>query len=149
MSCKLFYVMASRTGLEDNEIEAQDIYNGNWNRGSCYTQKNLGHIVYRKSTHTDRYLYKNSNHHPSQKQGIIKTLVKRARRICVPGNFATKIHQIKEIHKSKVRKEKRQWPRPFYHIYQGFRTGSGYYLQNIKWRLSIHQQESSKTISDR
>ena len=30
----------------------------------------LGHNVYRKQTHTD---IKNSNHHPSQKRGIIKT----------------------------------------------------------------------------
>ncbi|XP_030753074.1 uncharacterized protein LOC115880083 [Sitophilus oryzae] len=38
--------------------------------------------VYRKPTHTDRYLHKLSNHHPSQKQGIIGTLANRARRIC-------------------------------------------------------------------
>ncbi|XP_054853995.1 uncharacterized protein LOC129342319, partial [Eublepharis macularius] len=41
----------------------------------------LGHKVYRKPTHTDRYLHKNSNHHPRQKRGIMKTLVDRARRI--------------------------------------------------------------------
>ena len=33
----------------------------------------LGHTVFRKHTHTDRYLHKNSNHHPRQKTGIIKT----------------------------------------------------------------------------
>ena len=44
----------------------------------------LGHKVYRKQTHTDRYLQKNSNHHPSQKRGIIKTLANRARVICQP-----------------------------------------------------------------
>ncbi|XP_030754214.1 uncharacterized protein LOC115881004 [Sitophilus oryzae] len=42
----------------------------------------LDHTVYRKPTHTDRYLHKLSNHHPSQKQGIIGTLANRARRIC-------------------------------------------------------------------
>uniref|UniRef100_A0AAR5PP89 Reverse transcriptase domain-containing protein n=1 Tax=Dendroctonus ponderosae TaxID=77166 RepID=A0AAR5PP89_DENPD len=34
----------------------------------------LNHKVYRKATHTDRYLHKLSNHHPSQKPEIIKTL---------------------------------------------------------------------------
>ena len=44
----------------------------------------LGHWVYRKETHTDRYLHQDSNHHPQQKCGIIKTLVNRATRICEP-----------------------------------------------------------------
>nr|XP_060615776.1 uncharacterized protein LOC132765511 [Anolis sagrei ordinatus] len=44
----------------------------------------LGHTVYRKPTHTDRYLHKNSNHHPSQKRSTIKTLADRAKRICEP-----------------------------------------------------------------
>ncbi|XP_072845561.2 calmodulin-lysine N-methyltransferase isoform X3 [Pogona vitticeps] len=46
------------------------------------TDLRLGHKVYRKPTHTDRYLHKNSNHHPWQKRGIIKTLVDRANRNC-------------------------------------------------------------------
>jgi len=44
----------------------------------------LGHKVYRKLTHTDRYLHSESNHHPRQKRGVIKTLVERATRICEP-----------------------------------------------------------------
>nr|XP_060615668.1 uncharacterized protein LOC132765391 [Anolis sagrei ordinatus] len=44
----------------------------------------LGHTVYRKPTHTDRYLHKNSNHHPSQKRSTIKALADRAQRICEP-----------------------------------------------------------------
>jgi len=35
-----------------------------------------------KPTHTDRYVNSGSNHHPSQKRGVIKTLSERARRIC-------------------------------------------------------------------
>ena len=34
----------------------------------------LDHKVYRNPTHKDRYLNRKSNHHPSQKFGIIKTL---------------------------------------------------------------------------
>lgn len=33
------------------------------------------------STHTDTHLYKNPNHHPKQKMGIIKTLTKRPKKI--------------------------------------------------------------------
>lgn len=44
----------------------------------------LGHRVYRKPTHTDRYLHKDSNHHPRQKMSVIKTLAHRAKTICEP-----------------------------------------------------------------
>jgi len=37
-----------------------------------------GHQVYRKSTHTDRYLHAESNHHAAQKQFTINSLVHRA-----------------------------------------------------------------------
>ena len=39
---------------------------------SCVPDLRLGHKVYRKPTHTDRYLHKTSNHHPQQKRGVIK-----------------------------------------------------------------------------
>jgi len=38
----------------------------------------LGHQVYRKPTHTDRYLHAESHHHPVQKQSAINSLVHRA-----------------------------------------------------------------------
>ncbi|KAK5648206.1 hypothetical protein RI129_003099 [Pyrocoelia pectoralis] len=41
---------------------------------------NLSFSVYRKPTHTDRYLNKLSNHHPCQKIGVIKTLYDRAKK---------------------------------------------------------------------
>jgi hypothetical protein len=35
----------------------------------------LSHQVYRKINHTDHYLHANSHHHPTQKLGVINTLV--------------------------------------------------------------------------
>ena len=54
----------------------------------------LGHKVYRKTTHTDRYLHKNSNHHPSQKRGVIKSLFDRATRICEPQYLEEELQHI-------------------------------------------------------
>ena len=43
----------------------------------------LGHKVYRKPTHTDRYLHYKSFHHPSIKNSVFnKTLINRAKTIC-------------------------------------------------------------------
>lgn len=38
----------------------------------------LGYTVYRKATHTNRYLHAHSHHHPSQLHSVIKTLMKRS-----------------------------------------------------------------------
>ncbi|XP_071440799.1 uncharacterized protein [Hetaerina americana] len=38
----------------------------------------LGHAVYRKATHTDRYLKSLPHHHPAQKASLVATLVHRA-----------------------------------------------------------------------
>ena len=56
----------------------------------------LGHTVYRKPTHTDRYLHKHSNHHPRQKTGIIKTLTERALRICEPEKLTEELNHLEE-----------------------------------------------------
>ncbi|XP_047994918.1 uncharacterized protein LOC125233097 [Leguminivora glycinivorella] len=42
----------------------------------------LGRTVYRKPTHTDRYLNGKSHHHPSQLATVGKSLFQRAQRIC-------------------------------------------------------------------
>jgi hypothetical protein len=39
---------------------------------------NLGHVVYRKKTHTENYLHASSHHHPTQKLGVLNTLATRA-----------------------------------------------------------------------
>ncbi|XP_049822321.1 uncharacterized protein LOC126265322 [Aethina tumida] len=50
--------------------------------------EHLDQTVYRKPTHTDGYLHKLSNHHPSQKQGVIKTITEGAKRICTTHHLA-------------------------------------------------------------
>jgi hypothetical protein len=42
----------------------------------------LGHMVYRKLTHTDLYLHIKSEHHPAQKQAVLTTLIQHAKTIC-------------------------------------------------------------------
>ena len=42
----------------------------------------IGRHVYQKCTHTDLYLHLSSHHHPSQKFGVLKTLILRAFHIC-------------------------------------------------------------------
>ena len=56
----------------------------------------LGQTVYRKPTHTDRYLHKKSNHHPRQKTGIIKTLTERALHICEPEKLTEELSHLEE-----------------------------------------------------
>ena len=57
--------------------------------------------IYRKQTHTDRYLHKDSNHHPSQKRGVIKTPANRARVICQPEHLRA---EIEHLHKGFLEK---------------------------------------------
>ena len=45
------------------------------------------HRVYRKPTHTDRYLNYKSIHHPKVKSSLGKTLVNRAYSICDEGSI--------------------------------------------------------------
>ncbi|XP_038066443.1 uncharacterized protein LOC119736498 [Patiria miniata] len=42
----------------------------------------LGHSVYRKPTHTDRYLHQRSFHHPCIKSSVNRTQVQRAFEVC-------------------------------------------------------------------
>ncbi|KAJ8947675.1 hypothetical protein NQ318_009559 [Aromia moschata] len=56
----------------------------------------LAHGVYRKKTHTDRYLNAASHHHPQQKRSLIKTLDHRAETICDDKSRPEELQQIKE-----------------------------------------------------
>lgn len=79
----------------------------------------IRHTVYRKPTHTNRYLNAKSHHHPTQLHGTIRTLYDRAERICDPGQlksermflqqtFLSNGYGIKQIFKAARRKKKRK-----------------------------------------
>ena len=53
--------------------------------------------VYRKPTHTDRYLNYRSNHHPLIKSGIIKCLRNRALNVCSEGNFPSELNRLYNV----------------------------------------------------
>lgn len=57
----------------------------------------LGHQVYRKPTHTNRYLNAQSNHHPAQKQSVINTLIHRAKTLSEVGNLHEELATLKEV----------------------------------------------------
>jgi predicted GIY-YIG superfamily endonuclease len=58
----------------------------------------LSHAVYRKATHTDRYLNAASHHHPIQKNAVLNTLVNRALAISSEENLKQeKLHLIKTL----------------------------------------------------
>ena len=57
----------------------------------------LGHKVYRKPTHTDRYLHYNSFHHPSIKNSVRKTLINRAKTICEVDNTEGELDHLRSV----------------------------------------------------
>jgi hypothetical protein len=58
----------------------------------------LGHMVYRKPTHTDFYLHPRSKHHPAQKRVVLTTLIHvRAWTIRDAGSFNMEIEHLKKI----------------------------------------------------
>jgi hypothetical protein len=55
----------------------------------------LRHTVYRKKTHSDRYLNAQSHHHPQQKRALMKTLFHRAETICDEDSKERELKHIK------------------------------------------------------
>jgi hypothetical protein len=51
----------------------------------------LGHTVYRKPTHTNRYLHASSHHHPAQIRSVAYTLATRSRRIADEENLQSEL----------------------------------------------------------
>jgi hypothetical protein len=59
----------------------------------------LGHTVYRNPTHTDLYLHAESEHHPAQKNGVLRTLVHRAKTICHTESLGEELQYLKKTFK--------------------------------------------------
>ena len=53
--------------------------------------------MYRKPTHTDRYLHYNSFHHPSIKNSVCKTLINRAKTICEVDNIEGELEHLRNF----------------------------------------------------
>ena len=60
-------------------------------------QGSLSHQVYRKPTHTDRYLNYRSYHHPSVLRSINKTLVKRAHEVSDQAHLRGELEHTKKV----------------------------------------------------
>ena len=54
----------------------------------------MGFSVYRKPTHTNRYLNAQSHHHPSQKQSVVNSLISRSFRLTEPETRGQELKQI-------------------------------------------------------
>jgi hypothetical protein len=61
----------------------------------------LGHTVSRKPTHKDLYLHAKSAHHPSQKKGVLLSLIHHAQRLCDADSLDKEIQHLKETLKKK------------------------------------------------
>jgi len=60
------------------------------------TDNTLGHQVYRKPTHTDKYLHAESHHHPAQKQSAINLLIHTAFTISDKEHLQTELNHLKQ-----------------------------------------------------
>ena len=55
-------------------------------------------VVYRKPTHTDRYIHFDSYHHPQVKTGIIRTMMQRGERVCsLPTDLQREKQHLEEV----------------------------------------------------
>ncbi|KAJ2937676.1 hypothetical protein O0L34_g17486 [Tuta absoluta] len=61
------------------------------------TNGTISHSVYRKTTHTDRYLNGNSHHHPSQLAAVGTSLFQRARGICDPQHLDNELKHVRRV----------------------------------------------------
>ncbi|XP_063629974.1 uncharacterized protein LOC134801365 [Cydia splendana] len=57
----------------------------------------LAHSVYRKPTHTDRYLQASSHHHPRHLQSVVTSLVNRARDLCDAEHIDNELAHVQEV----------------------------------------------------
>ncbi|XP_045449970.1 uncharacterized protein LOC123658651 [Melitaea cinxia] len=57
----------------------------------------LSHCVYRKPTHTDRYLHASSHHHPRHLQSVVTSLKNRAQDLCDPEHLEQELDHVQEV----------------------------------------------------
>jgi hypothetical protein len=84
---------------DNNSIPFLDILISKKNDGS------LSHQVYRKKTHTDKYLHVESHHHPTQKLGVINTLVTRAIRVFDSDHVEEELNHLANVFRNNGYKE--------------------------------------------
>jgi len=68
--------------------------------------RNLGHKVYQKNTHTKNYLHASSNHHPTYKIRVLNTLATKAIRIFDEEHLDHEKYHLSNIFKSIGYKDK-------------------------------------------
>lgn len=57
----------------------------------------LSHSVYRKPTHTDRYLNASSHHHPRHLQSVSRSLLDRAYALCDAENLPSELSHVQKV----------------------------------------------------
>jgi hypothetical protein len=57
----------------------------------------LGYKIFRKKTHTNKYLHVNSHHHPSQNMGVLNTMTIRAARISNKDHLKEEIDHLTRV----------------------------------------------------
>jgi hypothetical protein len=57
----------------------------------------LGYKIFRKKTHTNKYLHGNSHHHPSQNMGVLNTMTIRAARISNKDHLKEEIDHLTRV----------------------------------------------------
>ncbi|XP_058045388.1 P2Y purinoceptor 1 isoform X3 [Ahaetulla prasina] len=57
----------------------------------------LGHTIYQKKTHTNRYLHALSHHHPAQINSVVKTLISRTKRLADEQHLKTKLYTLTNV----------------------------------------------------
>lgn len=83
----------------------------------------LAHSVYRKPTHTDRYLHASSHHHPRHLQSVVTSLVNRAHDLCDPEHLQSELSHVQEVLKRNGYRVDRRHPRRGYQTRRDFDVG--------------------------
>ncbi|XP_026496530.1 uncharacterized protein LOC113401036 [Vanessa tameamea] len=61
------------------------------------TDGSMSHTVYRKTTHTDRYLHANSHHHPRHLNAVVTSLTNRANDLCDEDHIQSELAHVEKV----------------------------------------------------